>query len=95
MHLKEAIAHNGGTAINRSSDPALRVVYSSSYEWEKAPGSYDVHMVDATTGANAPRYLHVTLADAERYAGITWAGGQLRHADQADQAKRLDPNAWE
>lgn len=93
MRLEEAIAHNNGTAINRSSDPALRVVYSSSYEWEKAPGSYDVYAVDATTGASAPRYLHVTLADAERYAGTTWdGGGQPGHADHT---RRFDPNAWE
>ena len=93
MHLREALEKNNGTAVNRSLDPAMRVAHSGAYVWEETTRSYDVHAVSATTGVSMPRYLHVTLDDAQRHVETAWASGKA--GASFARIERLDPTAWE
>lgn len=93
MHLREAIAKNNGTAINRSLDPAMQVAHSGSYVWEQTTRSYNVHAIYATTGASVPRYMHVTLDDAQRYVETAW--DSVTAAAPFGRIERLNPTAWE
>lgn len=97
MHLREAIEKNNGTAVNRSLDPAIRVAHSGAYVWEQTTRSYDVHAVSATTGVSVPRYMHVTLDDAQRYVETAWTSVSSGKAGASfvGRIERLDPTAWE
>jgi hypothetical protein len=94
MHLREALETNNGTAVNRSLDPGMRVAHSGAYVWEQTTSSYDVHAVSATTGVSMPRYMHVTLDDAQRYVETAWTNAKAG-ASFVGRIERLDPTAWE